>query len=102
MMGCSNLKEVLPLKVQTVEIKRKIPLQARPKPMQMNPMHFYVVTEANLDSFKKRFEKDNGNLVFYAIRVRDYENLALNMSELDRYLKHQKQLIVYYEKAATR
>ena len=65
-------------------------------------MHFYVVTEANLDLFKKRFEKDNGNLVFYAISVRDYENLALNMSELDRYLKHQKQLIVYYEKAATR
>ena len=65
-------------------------------------MHFYVVTEANLDLFKKRFEKDNGNLVFYAISVRDYENLALKMSELDRYLKHQKQLIVYYEKAATR
>jgi len=101
-MGCNTLKEVLPLKVKTVEVKRKIPLQARPKPMQMSTMQFYVVTAANLDSFKKKFEKDNGNLVFYAISVRDYGNLALNISELDRYLKQQQELIVYYEKAATR
>jgi len=101
-MGCNTLKEVLPLKVQTVEVKRKIPIQARPKGMRMNPMNFYVVTSANLDSFKKRFEKDNGNLVFYAISVRDYENLALNISELDRYLKQQQEIIIYYEEAATR
>tara|TARA_R100000773_G_C4208796_1_gene108894 strand:+ start:700 stop:912 length:213 start_codon:yes stop_codon:yes gene_type:complete len=70
--------------------------------MQMNNLHFYVVTPENIDKFKKVFEKENGNSVFYAISVRDYENLSLNMSELDRYLKQQNEIIVYYEKAITK
>ena len=68
----------------------------------MNSLHFYVVTPDNIDKFKKVFEKENGNLVFYAISVRDYENLSLNISELDRYLKQQNEIIVYYEKAITK
>jgi hypothetical protein len=31
--------------------------------------------------------------------VRDYETLALNMSELKRFLQQQKQVIIYYERA---
>tara|TARA_R100000544_G_scaffold27374_1_gene14248 strand:- start:683 stop:835 length:153 start_codon:yes stop_codon:yes gene_type:complete len=37
--------------------------------------------------------------LFYAISVRDYETLALNMAEIKRFIEQQKQLIVYYEKA---
>ena len=37
--------------------------------------------------------------LFYALSVRDYETLALNMAELKRFLQQQKQLIIYYEKA---
>ena len=88
--------------MKTVEIERKVPLQSRPKPMQMNPIYLYVVTENNLAEFKKKFEKENGDVVFYAISVRDYENLALNLAELDRYLKQQREIIVYYEKAVTK
>jgi len=62
-------------------------------------LHFYVVTEDTLAAFKKRFTKENGDLLFYAISVRDYETLALNMAELKRFLHQQKQIIVYYEKA---
>jgi len=35
------------------------------------------------------------------VSVHDYENLALNMSELYRYIKQQKEIVVYYEKAVT-
>jgi len=52
-------------------------------------------------SFKQRFEKENGVLVFYALSVRDYETLSLNMSEIRRFLDQQKQIIVYYERAVT-
>ena len=58
-----------------------------------------MVTDRNFDAFKKKFEKENGDLVFYAVRVRDYETLALNMAELKRYIQQQQELIVYYEKA---
>ena len=54
--------------------------------MKMNDIHFYVVTEQNFEEFKKRFIKENGDLVGYVLSVRDYETLALNMAELKRYL----------------
>ena len=89
----------MPLEVRTVEVERKIPTQNRPRPVKLSDLHFYVVTEDTFAAFKQRFEKENGDLLFYALSVRDYETLALNMAELKRFLQQQKQLIVYYEKA---
>mgnify|MGYP003668863059 CR=1 FL=1 len=97
--GCSSFKDVLPVEIKTVEVERKIPTPNRPRPVKLSDMHFYVVTEDTFPAFKKRFTKENGDLLFYAISVRDYETLALNMAEIKRFIEQQKQLIIYYEKA---
>ena len=97
--GCSSFQKVLPLEVKTIEVERKIPTQTRPKSISLNDIYFYVVTDRNFEEFKKKFEKENGDLVFYAVSVRDYETLALNMAEIKRYIQQQQELIVYYEKA---
>ena len=100
--GCSYFKFKNPLKtieIKTVEVERVIPTQNRPRPMSMNDIHFYVVTEQNFEEFKERFVKENGDFLFYALSVRDYETLALNMAEIKRYILQQKEIIIYYEKA---
>ena len=97
--SCTSFKEILPVEIKTVEIERKIPTPNRPRPVKLSDMHFYVVTEDTFPAFKKRFTKENGDLLFYAISVRDYETLALNMAEIKRFIESQKQLIIYYEKA---
>ena len=97
--SCSSWPSLKQIEVKTVEVERKIPTQNRPRPVKMNDVYFYVVTEDTLDEFKKRFAKDNGDLLFYALSVRDYETNALNMAELKRYIDQQKQVIVYYEEA---
>jgi len=97
--GCTSFKKLMPLEVRTVEVERKIPAQNRPRPMALSNLHFYVVTEDTFVAFKRRFVKQNGDLLFYAISVRDYETLALNMAEIKRFIEQQKQIIVYYEKA---
>ena len=89
-------KEII---VQTVEVQKVIPVQPQPKPVDMNDVKFYVVTEENYDEFKEKFMKTNNEFVFYVVSVHDYENLALNMSELFRYIKQQKEIVIYYEKA---
>jgi hypothetical protein len=102
--GCSSLgffnapeKEVV---VQTEYVEKKIPLQAKPKPMTLNDVNWYVVTEENFDEFLEKYKKENGNeWVFYAISVRSYESMALNMAEIQRYLESQNAIIVYYENA---
>ena len=87
--------------VQTVEVQKVIPVQPQPKPIDMTDVKFYVVTEENYDEFKQKFMKTNNDFVFYVVSVHDYENLALNMSELYRYIKRQKEIVIYYEKAVT-
>ena len=77
--------------VQTVEVQKNIPVQSRPKPVDMNDVKFYVVTDENYEEFKEKFMKRNNDFVFYVVSVHDYENLALNMSELYRYIKQQKE-----------
>ena len=67
--------------------------------MKLDDVYFYVVSADNFDDFKKRFEKENGDLVFYALSVRDYETISYNMAELKRFIDQQKQIIVYYEEA---
>lgn len=104
--GCSTLPffggtPVKQIEVKTVEVQRTIPLQPPPKRMTLNDVSWYVVTSSNYEEFKAKFEKENGNLVFYAISVPDYENMALNMAELKRYIVQQQQIIVYYEKAVS-
>ena len=97
--SCSSFKNILPLEIRTVEIERKIPTQNRPRPVKLNDLHFYVVTEDTFDVFKQRFVKQNSDFLFYAISVRDYETLALNIAELKRFLEQQQQIIIFYEKA---
>jgi hypothetical protein len=86
---------------ETKIIKPTIAVAERPKGLQMADVTFYVVTEKNFDEFKEKFLKDNADFVFYAMSVRDYENLALNMADIKRYIGQQKEIIVYYEKAVS-
>ena len=89
-------KEVV---VQTKIVKPVIEIKERPKGVKMLPVKFYVVTEKNYEEFKEKFKKENGEFVFYAMSVPSYENLALDMAELRRYIEQQKEIIIYYEKA---
>ena len=85
--------------VKTIEVQKIVPIQPQPKPIDMIDVKFYVVTEENYEEFKEKFMKTNNDYVFYAISVHDYENLAFNMAELYRYIRQQKEIIIYYEKA---
>ena len=97
--SCSSWPKLTQIEVQTVEVERNIPIQNRPRQLDMNDIHFYVVTEQNFEEFKKKFVKENGDLVGYVLSVRDYESLAINMAEIKRYIEQQKQIIIYYEEA---
>ena len=78
-----------------------VPTVARPKPINLTDTRLYVVNAENLEEFLEEFEAVNGNTAFVAFSVKDYENLALNISELRRYIKQQGEVILYYEEALT-
>lgn len=97
--SCSTWDKLKRVEVKTVEVDRVIPTQNRPRQLDLNNITWFVVTDQNFDEFRRRYTKQNGSFLFYAMSVRDYETLALNMAEIKRYIEQQKQIIVYYEKA---
>ena len=98
--SCSSWNPLKTIEIKTVEVERNVPLQNRPRQLDLSDIHWYVVTEENFVEFKKRFQKENGDpLVAYVISVKDYETLAIDMAEIKRYIDQQKQIIIYYEKA---
>ena len=98
--SCSSWNPLKTIEVKTVEVERNVPLQNRPRQLDLADIHWYVVTEENFAEFKKKFLKENGDpLVAYVISVKDYETLAIDMAEIKRYIDQQKQIIIYYEKA---
>ena len=81
--------------------KVQIPTVSRPKPLSLTDTRIFVVTEENFDVFIEEFKEVYGEVAYVALSMRDYENLALNVAELKRYIEQQTQIIVYYEKAVT-
>ena len=98
--SCGSVSELLPepqVVVQTEYIERDIPVQQRPSPVDMPNVDWYVVNSDNIDEFLTRIEADVGEVVFVAITPKGYENLALGIAELRRYILQQQEIIVYYE-----
>lgn len=99
--SCSGWNPLKQIEVKTIQVDRVIPTQERPRPLKLSNIKWYVVTDRNFKDFKRTYKKENGEFLFYVISVRDYETLALNMAELQRYIGQQKQIIVYYEQSVT-
>ena len=100
--GCSGLSSLVPepeIKTVTKIEQIKIPVVARPKPLQLSNTRVFVVTKDNYEEFVKDFKEVYGDLAYVALSMKDYENLAINIAEMRRYLNQQKEIIVYYEKA---
>ena len=99
--GCSRLIPEPEIKT-VVKVERvQIPTVTRPKPLQLNDTRVFVVTEENFDEFVKEFREIYGDVAFVALSMKDYENLAINIADLRRYINQQGEIIVYYEKAVT-
>jgi len=101
LVGCSGLIPEAEIKTVTKVEKIVVPVVARPKPLRLTDTRVFVVTKDNYDEFVKEFTEIYGELAYVAISMKDYENLALNIAEMRRFLNQQKQIIVYYEKAVS-
>jgi hypothetical protein len=62
-------------------------------------VRWYVVSESNLDEFLANFKEEEGLLAIMAISAQGYENLAMTIADMRRYILQQKDIILYYEEA---
>lgn len=95
--SCSFFKPAPPeVIVKTVEVKVPIQHPTPPARIELQDVNWYVVSPKNLEEFLIKIEKE-GNGVFFAMTVDDYENLAFNMQEIRRWVNQTKEILIYYK-----
>src|SRR6056300_1543553 len=95
--GCSRLQPEPEIKTVTQVQRITVPTVARPKPIDLVDVRVYVVNKDNLDDFVAEFTTEHGEFAIVALSIDGYENLALNIADLRRYINQQTDIIVYYE-----
>lgn len=104
--GCSFMKsDPLPtpepvIKTVTEYKTLEIYQPQLPKRIDLQEVEFFVVTEKNLEEQIARISKmQGGTFVVFGLTPQDYENMAYNLQELRRYIRQQKEIIIYYRDA---
>jgi len=99
MMACScSLIPSKQIEIVAKPLDRVIAQPIMPREIDLKDPYWYVVSDKNIDDFLAKVEKDQGQLVFVAMSVPDYELMAYNMQELKRYINELKEVVVYYRK----
>ena len=101
--SCSNFRAEK--EIVTVEkiIKPTIALATKPNAVIMKNADVIVITENNLDDVIQKVKAlQGGQFVVYGLDLKSFENLAINMEQIKRYIEQQNEVILYYEKAVTK
>ena len=101
MVSSCSLLPTKTLEVSAKPIERQIAQPVLPREIDLKEPHWYVVSDKNLDEFLERVKKEQGQVVFFAMSVPDYELMAYNTQELKRYIRELKEVVIYYRKVTT-
>ena len=72
-----------------------------PREIDLKELQWIAVTPDNWDQQLAKIEAQEGELVFLAMTIPDYEVMAYNMQEIKRYITELKDVVVYYRKVTT-
>lgn len=71
------------------------PTVPTPDELSLREVKFIVVTPENA---VETFNNLKGDKAIFALTAKDYENISLNLSDINAYIQQQKEIIVIYQK----
>ena len=72
-----------------------------PREIDLREVQWLTITPENYEEQFAIIEAQEGELVFLAMTIPDYETMAYNMQELKRYITELKDVVVYYREGTT-
>jgi len=103
MMACScSLIPTKQIQVSSKPIERNIVQPIMPREIDLQQPQWIAVTPENWEEQLARIESQEGELIFLAMTIPDYEIMAYNMQEIKRYITELKDVVVYYRKITTK
>ena len=101
-MACScSLLPTKQIQVSAKPIERQIVQPIMPREINLKELQWLTVTPDNWEDQLARIEQQEGELVFLAMTIPDYEVMAYNMQEIKRYIVELKDVVVYYREVTT-
>ena len=102
MMGSScSLIPTRQIEVTSKPLERTFAQPVMPREIDLKEPMWFTVTPDNWEEQLAKIEEQEGELVFLAMTVPDYEVMAYNMQELKRYITELKDVVVYYRTVTT-
>ena len=99
MMACScSLLPTRDIQIQSKPVDRKIIQPVMPREIDLREVKWLTITPENFEEQFAIIEEQEGELVFLAMTIPDYEVMAYNMQEIKRYITELKDVVVYYRK----
>jgi len=96
-MVCScSLIPTKEIQITTKPLDKKIVQPVMPRQIDLQKPMWIVITPDNWEDQLAKIEKQEGELVFVAMTIPDYEVMAYNMQEIKRYITELKDVVVYY------
>ena len=89
------------IEVSAKPIERNIVQPVMPREIDLREVRWLTITPENFEEQFKIIEEQEGELVFLAMTIPDYETMAYNMQELKRYITELKDVVVYYREVTT-
>ena len=102
MMVCScSLIPTKQIEVTAKPLERTIVQPIMPREIDLKEVMWPTITPENFEEQFALIENQEGELVFLAMTVPDYEVMAYNMQEIKRYITELKDVVVYYRSVTT-
>ena len=101
MLSSCSLIPTKQIEISAKPIDRQIAQPIMPREISLSNPTFIVVTPDNWEEQLARIEEQEGELVFLAMTIPDYEVMSMNIQELRRYITELKDVVVYYRKVTT-
>ena len=102
MMICSgSLIPNTQIEIYAKPLERQIAHPVMPREIDLREPMWMTITPENADEQLAKIEEQEGELVFLAMTIPDYEVMAYNMQELKRYITELKEVVVYYKTVTT-
>ena len=95
--ACSSNPVQPPAKIitETEYVTPPQPIVSQPDQLTLRDVDFIIVTADNFEEVMTDLRDDK---VLFALTAKGYEDIALNLADIQAYIKQQKQVIILYER----
>jgi hypothetical protein len=98
MASSCSLLSTKQIEVTAKPMERTFVQPVMPREITLGVPQWIVVTPENWEDQLERIKEQEGEVLFLAMTVPDYEVMSVNMQELKRYITELKDVVVYYKK----